>query len=190
MTSAPNTELKIIEAAIACIERYGLKNMTVRRIAQEAGVNVAAINYHFRSKEQMMQRVLEVTLENAFDWSHFESSETMPPKPRLSAILDHMVMGTQLFPETTRMHFSSPRMDSNSLSYQAFIEFLGKVYDDLVARGAAPGEELRLALIQAVTATILGIGLHADICQGFIEKDLRDPEVRRRYIERVVDKVL
>jgi hypothetical protein len=114
----------------------------------------------------------------------------MPPKPRLTAILDHMVMGTQLYPETTRMHFDSSTMTSNSVSFRALIRFLERVYDDLVSRGAAPGEELRLALIQAVTATILGIGLHADICQGFIEKDLRDPEVRRRYIERVVDKAL
>ena len=38
-------EIKIIEAAIDCIEQFGLKGATNRRIAEKAGVNLAAINY-------------------------------------------------------------------------------------------------------------------------------------------------
>lgn len=49
MNSEP-VEIKIIEAAIECIEQFGLKGATNRRIAEKAGVNLAAINYYFRSK--------------------------------------------------------------------------------------------------------------------------------------------
>ncbi len=38
-------ERKIIEAAIECIEQYGIQGATNRRIAEIAGVNSAAINY-------------------------------------------------------------------------------------------------------------------------------------------------
>lgn len=192
MTNTTDVELKIIEAAIACIEKYGLKEATVRKIALEAGVNVAAINYYFHSKEQLMERVMAVTLENAFDWSHFDWSDSFPPKPRLAAILEHMVKGTQDYPEVTRVHFVAPLLDkeASSASYEVFNKFMIKIYDDMVSRGAAPGTDLRFALIQAVTASILGIGLHIGICQNFTEEDLSDPAIRKRYIERLVDRVL
>jgi AcrR family transcriptional regulator len=193
MNNSPEMELKIIEAAIACIEKYGFREVTVRRIAQEAGVNVAAINYYFRSKEQLMERVLEVTLGNAFDWTDFEESREYPPKERLVAILDHLTAGAQAYPEITRVHFITPLIekDSDSAALCRFNEFLGKLYDDLRARGLALEPwQLRMAIIQAVTASILGIGLFADLLGGFAEKDLRNPEIRKAYIERLVGKIL
>ena len=36
---------KIIAATIDCIEREGIQTLTIRKIAREAGVNSAAINY-------------------------------------------------------------------------------------------------------------------------------------------------
>jgi AcrR family transcriptional regulator len=192
MNNSPDVEIKIIEAAIACIEKCGLKNATVRMIAKEAGVNSAAINYYFRSKEQLMERVMQITLENAFDWSHFSFSEEYSPKPRLLAILEHMVTGTQMYPEITKVHFIAPMMDRNAstASYAVFNGFMEKIYDDLVGRGAAPGTELRFALLQAVTASILGIGLHIDVCREFAGQDLKDPAIRRQYLEQLVDRVL
>ena len=65
-------EIKIIEAAIDCIEQFGLKGATNRRIAEKAGVNLAAINYYFRSKENLIERVMETTLHNAFDWDDIQ----------------------------------------------------------------------------------------------------------------------
>lgn len=192
MNNGPDMEMKIIEAAIACIEKVGLKETTVRRIAQEAGVNIAAINYYFRTKEQLMERVMAITLENAFDWSHFSYSEDYAPKPRLVAILDHMVMGTQAYPEITKAHFIAPMMDkgASKASYSVFNGFLEKIYNDMVGRGAQPGEELRFALLQAVTASILGIGLHYDVCRQFAGQDLKDPVIRKKYLEQLVDRIL
>ena len=64
-----SVEGKIIQAAIECIEKYGISGATNRQIALEAGVNNAAINYYFRSKEVLIQRCMEITLKNAFDLS-------------------------------------------------------------------------------------------------------------------------
>jgi TetR/AcrR family transcriptional regulator, regulator of cefoperazone and chloramphenicol sensitivity len=192
MSNASGMDLKIIEAAIACVERYGVKETTVRKIAQEAGVNVAAINYYFRSKEQLMERVQEITLSNAFDWSHFSWSDDYPPKPRLIAILDHMVMGAQAYPEITRSHFITPLVnkDSGIAAFAALNQFMEKIYCDMVARGAESGDDLRVALLQAVTASILGIGLHMGLFGDFCPADLSDPAIRKRYIERLVDRLL
>ncbi|MCF6464612.1 TetR/AcrR family transcriptional regulator [Clostridium sp. Cult2] len=49
------TQEKILEAAI---QLFGLKgDMTIREIANKAGVNVAAINYHFHSKDNLLKSV-------------------------------------------------------------------------------------------------------------------------------------
>ncbi len=192
MTNTADMEQRIITAAITCIERVGIRGATVRRIAEEAEVNVAAINYYFRSKEQLMERAMETTLNNAFDWEHFSTTENAPPKERLVAILEHLTAGAQAFPEITRAHFITPLSEhqTDALPYHRFREFMEKLYDDLVCRGAKPGEELRTAILQAVTASILGIGLLLDLSIGFIPRDLTNPEVRRTYIERLVDRIL
>lgn len=193
MTNSPDMEMKIVEAAIACIEKYGFQNVTVRKIAQEADVNIAAINYYFRSKEQLMERVLQVTLGNAFDWKDLDSSESFPPKKRLAAILDHLTEGAQNYPEIARIHFIAPLMDANanSTAYGKLNEFLNKLYDDLVLRGAELDPwQLRMAVIQAFSATLIGIGLFPDTFNEFAGKDLRNPVVRREYIEQLVNKLL
>jgi AcrR family transcriptional regulator len=82
-------ELRILEAAIAAIEEYGFKNVTVRRIAAKAGVNIAAINYYFRTKEQLLDKVIEVALDNAFDWSELDYTEATP-KELILAILENL----------------------------------------------------------------------------------------------------
>jgi AcrR family transcriptional regulator len=188
MTSGADTEIKIIEAAIACVERLGERRTTVREIAQEAGVNVAAINYYFRSKEHLMKRVKEITLRNAFDWSHFSGSEAAGPEERMKAILEDLVAGAQRYPQVTRSHFLAPLAGNggDELVTGRLSEFLNRLHDDLVSRGATPGDALRVRLIQVVSASVLGIGLHIGLWSGFFRGDLMDPSVRRRYIEQLV----
>ncbi len=50
-----NTEEKILQAAIELFPVKG--EITTREIAKLAGVNVAAINYHFHSKDNLMKEV-------------------------------------------------------------------------------------------------------------------------------------
>ena len=57
-------ERRILIAALECIRESGLEGATVRAIASRAGVNPAAVNYYYRSKD----RVIEEALRAA--WSH------------------------------------------------------------------------------------------------------------------------
>lgn len=57
-------EKRILIAALECIRESGLEGATVRAIASRAGVNPAAVNYYYRSKD----RVIEEALRSA--WSH------------------------------------------------------------------------------------------------------------------------
>jgi AcrR family transcriptional regulator len=57
------TKLRILSAAAKLFDIYGYKGTSVRKIAEEAQVNVALISYHFQGK----QGVLETLMGSYFD---------------------------------------------------------------------------------------------------------------------------
>ncbi len=54
-----STRERILEAAGEIFAEYGFRCATVRKICEQARVNVAAINYHFHSKEELYSEVLK-----------------------------------------------------------------------------------------------------------------------------------
>ncbi|MDR1010637.1 MAG: TetR family transcriptional regulator [Opitutaceae bacterium] len=54
----PDTKSRIIAVAERMIAGRGIQQMSIRDITREAGVNLAAINYHFGSKERLTAEVL------------------------------------------------------------------------------------------------------------------------------------
>ena len=63
---AMDTKEKILKAAGDIFGDKGFKDTTIRAIAQAAGVNIAAINYHFRDKEGLYGMVLEDVFKTGF----------------------------------------------------------------------------------------------------------------------------
>ena len=59
MKRESDTKHKILNAAQYLFAREGFKGTSLRDITGMAGVNIAAINYHFGSKEALLKAVLE-----------------------------------------------------------------------------------------------------------------------------------
>lgn len=55
----PDTKARILEAAFRRLATEGYAALSVREIAKDAGVNHALINYHFRTKDQLVIDVLD-----------------------------------------------------------------------------------------------------------------------------------
>lgn len=75
------TKEKIIRVVMDIIAEEGFQNLTIRKIAARAGVNVAAINYHFGSKDAVINEALKTVtdqLKNTFEFlkTRNESGET------------------------------------------------------------------------------------------------------------------
>ncbi|WP_163933326.1 TetR/AcrR family transcriptional regulator [Paraferrimonas sp. SM1919] len=58
MAAANSTKLKILETAEHLFAEQGFAETSLRLITDEAGVNLASVNYHFGSKKELIRAVL------------------------------------------------------------------------------------------------------------------------------------
>jgi len=61
--SQPDTKQKILDSAEELFAHGGFHAVSLRAITQSAGVNLAAVNYHFGSKEALLDAVIGRRLE-------------------------------------------------------------------------------------------------------------------------------
>jgi len=67
VTAEVSTEERIIEAARMIFTKKGFLATTVRDIATEADINVASVNYYFRSKEKLFAVIMDEIIKKLFD---------------------------------------------------------------------------------------------------------------------------
>jgi AcrR family transcriptional regulator len=136
---------RILAAASDEFERKGYRDATIRAICTAAGVNVAAVNYHFSSKRELFDDVLEA-------W-YMERAERYPlpepggrPEKRLAAYISAYVR---------RMLGSGPRTPAAVLRRnRVFLtEFLAGDPESRVFRRCVVGE---LDLLRDIVAGLLG----------------------------------
>jgi TetR/AcrR family transcriptional regulator, regulator of cefoperazone and chloramphenicol sensitivity len=99
------TRERILGAAVAVIEREGADKATVRAIAAEAGVNVAAINYHYRSKEELMEAAVVSTWSHAVeDMRKFLEVGPGAIGEGVEALVLYLLRGGRYYPKVTKAH--------------------------------------------------------------------------------------
>jgi AcrR family transcriptional regulator len=187
-TPDDGTRDRIVRAAIACIEREGLERASVRRIAQEAGVNVAAINYHFGTKEALIAQVRELTLRAGF--SDFladldaltESGVAM--RRAFPQLVEQLVADALGYPRIAYAHLRDVIVDQDYRSPVA--KELTRFLEQLLSRVAplAPRMDAarqRLVLGQ-IWSNLLLLGLAPRLLVPFTALELSNAEDRRRYV--------
>lgn len=61
-----STEEKILLAADKCFTSKGFAGTRTRDIAEEAGINLALLNYYFRSKEKLFENIMLKKIQQMF----------------------------------------------------------------------------------------------------------------------------
>ncbi len=180
---------KIIEATVECIEREGIQSVTIRKIAKLAGVNSAAINYYFRSKEKLVEEVMRNTVEHVFeDWREIINDESRSVRERLFLLFTDYMEGAIMYPGIFKAHMWEPLINNN---YDAlFVKLLNGFFQNLVKKLSLelerPVKELKLVVIHlfsAVTMPVLMPDLYRDFYDG---KTFKEAKMRRALIEHVL----
>jgi AcrR family transcriptional regulator len=187
-----SAEEKIITAAVECIEKYGIKGTTIRQIAEQAGVNIAAINYYFRSKDVLIERCMQQTLHNAFDWDDLIQLPGDTAAEHCKAIFIGILEGGLNYPGITRAHFYDLLVEGKytvPLS-TAINQFMDNLVVDMKAKGATlPDTELYLACVQITNAVMMFV-LSPKLFTEKYGLNLQDPDSRKEYVNRLVDRLL
>lgn len=85
------TEKLIKEKAKNLFFQKGFLNATTQEIADEAGVNRALIHYYFRSREQMLEILLDETLSEKKDRVRTILSSDLPFREKIAKYIDVVV---------------------------------------------------------------------------------------------------
>jgi len=99
----PDTRRKLIDSAGAIFAEHGFHKATVREITDRAGVNVAAINYHFRDKAELYRAVLSECHCTAQAVGGPLKLGDGPPEERLRFYIDQF-LNRLLHPDRPKWH--------------------------------------------------------------------------------------
>jgi TetR/AcrR family transcriptional regulator, regulator of cefoperazone and chloramphenicol sensitivity len=89
--SEENTRDKILSAAGEVFAEYGFEGATIRSITERAEVNVAAVNYHFRDKAELYNRVVVDACSAQAAWRDAVAKPTDSPEERLRTLISHFL---------------------------------------------------------------------------------------------------
>ena len=93
-TAEPDSRARILDAALALMSERGMSGTSMRRLADQSGLNVATLYHYFPSKRDLLQAAI----------AHRRTTDLSPAPPfpdglggtvedRLAALLDHLFVG-------------------------------------------------------------------------------------------------
>lgn len=68
------TRHHVLETVYELISEYGIEGISMRQVADAAGLSTGTINYHFGNKERLLIAALESAYELPSDWEHYRGS--------------------------------------------------------------------------------------------------------------------
>lgn len=101
MRDLNSVEEKILDRALYLIGKTGSMNVPIRAIAKEADVNVSAINYYFRTKEEMLRHIKQFFIDNSNSTLQFFENETMDDVTKLAYFANEIMEYNLRFPGVT-----------------------------------------------------------------------------------------
>ena len=88
MNVESTTEEKIIAAARKLFTQKGFSATRTRDIAEEAGINLALLNYYFRSKQNLFQIIIEEKFDTLFGMiGPILSDKEVPLEEKISTLV-------------------------------------------------------------------------------------------------------
>lgn len=184
------TPEKIINTTIECIERYGFDALTVRMIAEAAEVNIAAVNYHFHSKENLVEYVKKLSFDHMLeDLKDIGETPAKAPREIMRDMCKYMLEGGAKFPEITRMHFYEAFIHGNfdTPTTKALNDLLSEVAEKISKEHRIERKDLNISL-HRLFATLFFVSIFPGFFQEFTGYSLKDQEkAREAFLDDMIN---
>lgn len=93
-----NKKEVILEATLDIMAKNNTTDITIREIAKQANINVAAINYYFKTKEQLLNEVQRLFNMNYIDAFSILSDNTLSSEQKLKQWLNKAIFYAKKYP--------------------------------------------------------------------------------------------
>jgi AcrR family transcriptional regulator len=96
---------QILAAAISVASTEGLEGLTVRRVADAAGLSHGLVHFHFQTKHELTAALLGRVLLSTLSVQPFPASPGTPPRERLLGVMLSEMRRLAATPGLTRLFF-------------------------------------------------------------------------------------
>jgi AcrR family transcriptional regulator len=192
-TEKSDTQSKMVATAIDMIGRQVNLNFTIREFAEQAGVNLASVNYYFRSKDNLIDEVERHFMrELRKTYDGLRESE-FNPKTRIVRWAERLMQ--QLMEYPGMLFLMVTKLISGGRQSAGVIELIDSS-EQLLApiirslTGMSPGDPgCSHMVMQLVAGVVTPILFHHGIGKTF-GMNVSDPAERSDYIELLVNSIL
>ena len=186
LKDAPSTRDKILQATLKIMGKEGFQNITIKKIADMAEVNIAAVNYHFGSKTNVINEAIKLLNGERTKCFGVLEQKTIPALERLRGFLYNYVGSALEYPDVFRNFIYSAInncLDSNDNIILLKKEGFEKIKDTVTECGIYMDDEvLMMKLVQIVGCVQFPIlvGKQMEQMTGL---DFNDATVKNKYVE-------
>jgi len=195
---------RIVEAAGELFAERGFDGVPVRELAKRAGVNAAAINYHFGGKEALYHAVLRKLIDDTepmfgpmIVWLRDGVALAGGDRAALAGMASRLVSGLlRNILSSTTLHWQMPILLRESQQPTAAFAMLmqdriNPVHDAIAELvGAATGYDAKGPQARLITANIMGQCMSLGAARGVVFARLGWDEYTPERIELVVDTLM
>ncbi|BCG59795.1 TetR/AcrR family transcriptional regulator [Paenibacillus sp. URB8-2] len=164
-SSDKDSKQQILDATVDLIREEGVEGVTLRRISAKAKVNLALVNYYYRSKDNLLGEAIR-TLISKFD-AAFQALEddSLPPKERLKMFLKQYIGHLLQYPGLARhMMDQSPVIMGSLHKYSQYSKTM-KRQKTLNALREMTGEQneerLNMMMVQLYGAVLMPVIMYS-----------------------------
>jgi AcrR family transcriptional regulator len=188
------TRNKILKTTYEMIVKEDMENITVRRISEQAGVAVSAVNYHFQNKENLIALAIVETIGSIVNlWKERYLSLDKPPIIKAKIILNESCKFIYENQRVTKIILlkdllSGSENDNTSQSITLLILMLNEIFD---GNNYPKKSDLDIRIIAYQITSAVHIGFFR---QELIKKesglDFSKERDIYKYIETVFDNIV
>lgn len=185
-----STREKLIQAAQTLLqEREGDPGrITAREITERAGVGLGSINYHFPSKDHLLnEAVVELINRTAEPWltpAALPEEESLPAREQLERLLQDTARVAARFPRLARLPIGHTLREGSFSVQDLIVPLLREIFPE-----GTPDLKLKLTALQLITPMQFGF-LHADGLRSYAGVDIANPAQREQMIRTMIKNVL
>lgn len=181
---------QIINSTIELIREYGdTSKITIRDICEKSNVGVGLVNYHFQSKENLINICVQKIIGNIINgFDELQKSINLNPIEKIKLLLRINLKFLIENPGISKVSIVNDLINGNSIdnsiqTRSAYLELLKGIY------GSSKDENELKLILQILISTLQIIFLRKDIIRETDKIDLNVENQRDKYINEIVERI-